>query len=80
MVGGAGLVITEAASVTPEGASHRRISWSDKQFEPLERIVRFIDSQGAIAGVQLAHAGRKDDDGRLPSLAQFGNVTITGRR
>jgi 2,4-dienoyl-CoA reductase-like NADH-dependent reductase (Old Yellow Enzyme family) len=60
-VGGAGLVITEAAAVTPEG----RISpqdlgvWSDKHFEPLERIVRFIDSQGAIAGIQLAHAGRK---------------------
>jgi 2,4-dienoyl-CoA reductase-like NADH-dependent reductase (Old Yellow Enzyme family) len=60
-VGGAGLVFTEAAAVTPEG----RISpqdlgvWSDKHFEPLERIVRFIDSQGAIAGIQLAHAGRK---------------------
>jgi 2,4-dienoyl-CoA reductase-like NADH-dependent reductase (Old Yellow Enzyme family) len=60
-VGGAGLVFTEAAAVTPEG----RISpqdlgvWSEKHFEPLERIVRFIDSQGARAGVQLAHAGRK---------------------
>ena len=60
-VGGAGLVFTEAAAVTPEG----RISpqdlgvWSEKHFEPLERIVRFIDGQGARAGVQLAHAGRK---------------------
>jgi 2,4-dienoyl-CoA reductase-like NADH-dependent reductase (Old Yellow Enzyme family) len=60
-VGGAGLVFTEAAAVTPEG----RISaedlgvWSEKHFEPLERIARFIDSQGGIAGVQLAHAGRK---------------------
>jgi 2,4-dienoyl-CoA reductase-like NADH-dependent reductase (Old Yellow Enzyme family) len=60
-VGGAALVFTEAAAVSPEG----RISpqdlgvWSDKHFEPLERIARFVDGQGAIAGIQLAHAGRK---------------------
>ena len=60
-VGGAGLVFTEAAAVSPEG----RISpqdlgvWSEKHFEPLARIARFIDAQGAIAGIQLAHAGRK---------------------
>ncbi len=60
-VGGAGLVFTEAAAVTAEG----RISpedlgvWSEAHFEPLERITRFIDAQGAIAGIQLAHAGRK---------------------
>jgi 2,4-dienoyl-CoA reductase-like NADH-dependent reductase (Old Yellow Enzyme family) len=60
-VGGAGLVFTEAAAVTPEG----RISpqdlgvWSEKHFEPLERIASFIKAQGAVPGVQLAHAGRK---------------------
>ena len=60
-VGGAGLVFTEAAAVTPEG----RISpqdlgvWSERHFEPLERITRFLDGQGARAGIQLAHAGRK---------------------
>ena len=60
-VGGAGLVFTEAAAVSPEG----RISpqdigaWSEKHFEPLARIARFVDAQGAIAGIQLAHAGRK---------------------
>jgi 2,4-dienoyl-CoA reductase-like NADH-dependent reductase (Old Yellow Enzyme family) len=60
-VGGAGLVFTEAAAVAPEG----RISpqdlgaWSEKHFEPLERIARFIDGQGACPGIQLAHAGRK---------------------
>jgi len=60
-VGGAALVFTEAAAVSPEG----RISpqdlgaWSERHFEPLERIARFIDSQGARAGIQLAHAGRK---------------------
>jgi 2,4-dienoyl-CoA reductase-like NADH-dependent reductase (Old Yellow Enzyme family) len=60
-VGGAGLVMTEAAAVTAEG----RISpqdlgvWSEAHFEPFERITRFINAQGAIAGIQLAHAGRK---------------------
>jgi 2,4-dienoyl-CoA reductase-like NADH-dependent reductase (Old Yellow Enzyme family) len=60
-VGGAALVFTEAAAVAPEG----RISpqdlgaWSEKHFEPLERIARFLDGQGAAAGIQLAHAGRK---------------------
>ncbi|HEY2625113.1 MAG TPA: NADPH dehydrogenase NamA [Candidatus Udaeobacter sp.] len=60
-VGGAGLVLTEATAVLPEG----RISpqdlgiWSDKHIEPLARIVRFIHEQGTVAGMQLAHAGRK---------------------
>ena len=60
-VGGAGLVMTEATAVSPEG----RISpsdlgiWSDAHVEPLERIVRFLKAQGAAAGIQLAHAGRK---------------------
>jgi 2,4-dienoyl-CoA reductase-like NADH-dependent reductase (Old Yellow Enzyme family) len=77
-VGGAALVVTEAAAVTPEG----RISpqdlgvWSETHFEPLERIARFIDSQGARAGIQLAHAGRKgsayrpgDGQGAVPEAA-----------
>ncbi|HZD32885.1 MAG TPA: oxidoreductase, partial [Candidatus Angelobacter sp.] len=60
-VGGAGLVLTEAAAVSAEG----RISpddlgmWNEAQMEPLARITRFVRSQGAVAGVQLAHAGRK---------------------
>jgi 2,4-dienoyl-CoA reductase-like NADH-dependent reductase (Old Yellow Enzyme family) len=60
-VGGAGLVITEATAVTPEG----RITpgclglWSEKHVEPLARIVKFIKLQGAVAGIQVAHAGRK---------------------
>ena len=60
-VGGAGLVMTEAAAVTPEG----RISpddlgiWSDGHAEALARIVRFVRERGAAAGIQLAHAGRK---------------------
>ena len=60
-VGGAGLVLTEATAVLPEG----RISpqdlgiWSDEHIEMLGRIVSFIHEQGSIAGMQLAHAGRK---------------------
>jgi 2,4-dienoyl-CoA reductase-like NADH-dependent reductase (Old Yellow Enzyme family) len=60
-VGGAGLVFTEATAVLPEG----RISpqdlgiWKDDHIEPLARIARFIHGQGAVAGMQLAHAGRK---------------------
>src|SRR3984893_15782713 len=60
-VGGAGLVLTEATAVVPEG----RISpqdlgiWKDEHIEPLARVVRFIHEQGSVAGMQLAHAGRK---------------------
>jgi 2,4-dienoyl-CoA reductase-like NADH-dependent reductase (Old Yellow Enzyme family) len=59
--GGAGLVILEASAVVPEG----RISngdlgiWKDDHIAALERIVNFVHSQGARAGLQLAHAGRK---------------------
>jgi len=60
-VGGAGLIFTEASAVTPEG----RISpedlgiWKDEHVAELSRIVRFIDAQGSVAGMQLAHSGRK---------------------
>ncbi|HEY0180530.1 MAG TPA: oxidoreductase, partial [Dokdonella sp.] len=60
-VGGAALVLTEATAVSPEG----RISladtglWDDAQAEAWARIVAFVRSQGAVPGVQLAHAGRK---------------------
>jgi len=60
-VGGAGLVLTEATAVAPEG----RISpadlglWKDDHIEMLLRITGFILRQGAVPGMQLAHAGRK---------------------
>ena len=60
-LGGFGLVIVEATGVVPEG----RISygdlglWDDGQIAPLKRIVDFLHSQGAKAGIQLGHAGRK---------------------
>ena len=77
-VGGAGLVLTEATAVIAEG----RISpqdlgiWKDDHIEFLSRITRFIHSQGSIAGVQLAHAGRKastyrpwDGNGAVPEAS-----------
>ncbi len=77
-VGGAGLVLTEATAVLPEG----RISpqdlgiWMDDHIEHLARIVRFIHAQSSIAGMQLAHAGRKastyrpwEGNGTIPESA-----------
>jgi 2,4-dienoyl-CoA reductase-like NADH-dependent reductase (Old Yellow Enzyme family) len=60
-VGGAGLVIVEATSVTPEGRISPRDMgiWSDAHVEPLSRVTRFVKAQGAAVGIQLAHAGRK---------------------
>jgi 2,4-dienoyl-CoA reductase-like NADH-dependent reductase (Old Yellow Enzyme family) len=64
--GGAALVIVEASAVTPDG----RITpgdvgiWSDDHIEPLARIASFVHGQGAIAGIQLAHAGRKASTAR----------------
>jgi 2,4-dienoyl-CoA reductase-like NADH-dependent reductase (Old Yellow Enzyme family) len=60
-VGGAALVMAEATAVSPRG----RISpgdlglWSDEQARAFQRITAFIGAQGAVPGIQLAHAGRK---------------------
>jgi len=60
-VGGAGLIITEATAVSPEG----RISpddlgiWKNAHLDKLKSIVSFIHKHGSVAGIQLAHAGRK---------------------
>ena len=65
-VGGAGLVITEAAAVSPEGriSPHDLGIYADPHVENLARITGFLRAQGAVAGVQLAHAGRKASTGR----------------
>ncbi len=59
--GGAALVIAEATAVSAEGriSAHDVGLWNDAQRDAWRPITRFIDSQGAVAGVQLAHAGRK---------------------
>lgn len=60
-VGGAALVFTEATAVTPQG----RISpfdlgiWSDEHIPYLTQITNFLSKNGAVPGIQLAHAGRK---------------------
>ncbi len=60
-IGGAGLIISEATAVSPEG----RISpndlgiWKNEHIDFLKRITSFIEVQGAVPGIQLAHAGRK---------------------
>jgi len=60
-IGGAALVIAEATAVSPEG----RISpddlglWQDAHIDMLQRITGFVHAHGAVAGIQLAHAGRK---------------------
>ena len=60
-VGGAGMVMVEASAVAPDG----RITfwdsgmWSEAHAEAFRPIARFIEEQGSVAGIQLAHAGRK---------------------
>src|ERR1700751_5960327 len=60
-LGGAAIVFTEATAVSPEG----RISpddlgiWKDEHIEKLTEITDFIHQHGSLAGIQLAHAGRK---------------------
>ena len=83
--GGAGLVLTEATAVSPEG----RISpadtgiWNDQQREAWARIVDFLHAQGATAGMQLAHAGRKAStrppfEGRGPVSVDEGGWETVG--
>jgi len=83
-MGGAGLIISEAASVSPEG----RISpgdigiWKDEHIVGLKRITDFIHQYGGVAGIQLAHAGRKASfkapwlDPKQISIAEGGWQTV----
>lgn len=65
-VGGAALVIAEATAVEARG----RISpydlgiWEDRHIEPLARVARAVRAHGAVAGIQIAHAGRKASTGK----------------
>ena len=60
-IGGVGLIIVEASAVSPEG----RITpsdvgiWKDEHISELKKLVENIHSNGSIAGIQIAHAGRK---------------------
>ena len=84
--GGAALIFVEATAVTRDG----RISpgdmgiWGEQHIEPLARIARFVHSQGAVAGIQLAHAGRKAscqppwEGGASLKSPQEGGWTVVG--
>jgi 2,4-dienoyl-CoA reductase-like NADH-dependent reductase (Old Yellow Enzyme family) len=83
--GGAGLIMLEATAVTADG----RISpsdlgiWKDDHIEGLRSVAGFIKSQGSVAGIQLAHAGRKAStaapwDGGKPIMANAGGWQTLG--
>lgn len=79
-VGGAGMVMVEATAVSPDGRISPADSgiWSDEHAEAFKRVTSFIKDQGAVAGIQLAHAGRKAstaapwDGGKEVSKAEGG--------
>lgn len=60
-VGGAALIFTEATAVNPEGriSPHDLGIWKDEHIPQLQKITSFIEQQGSVPGMQLAHAGRK---------------------
>ncbi len=74
--GGFGLIMTEATGVTPEARiSPRDLGlWNDEQRDAHARLVAFSHSQGAGAGVQLAHAGGKAST--YPALPGFPSGTV----
>ncbi|CAN5235394.1 NADH:flavin oxidoreductase/NADH oxidase [soil metagenome] len=75
--GGAGLIMTEATAVSPEGriSPHDTGIWNDEQRDSWARIAGFIRAQGAVAAIQLAHAGRKASTWR-PWAGQHGTVPV----
>ncbi len=77
--GGAGAVIVEATAVTPEGriAPQDLGLWNDEQRDALTPIVDFMHSQGAVVGVQLAHAGRKASTYSPWGTDKTGNVPLS---
>src|ERR1044072_1222279 len=85
-VGGVALVLVEATAVTRDGRITPRDLgiWGEQHVEPLARIVRFVHSQGAVAGIQLAHAGRKASceppwkGGASLKTADAGGWTVVG--
>jgi 2,4-dienoyl-CoA reductase-like NADH-dependent reductase (Old Yellow Enzyme family) len=75
-LGGCGLVVAEATAVLPEGRITPQCTglWNDEQTKAWSRIVDFVHAHGAVAGIQLAHAGRKsstappwEGGGQLPA-------------
>ena len=79
-MGGAGLIIAEATAVEPRG----RISpydsgiWSDDHIDPLARLTNVIKKNGAVAGIQIAHAGRKAGSDRTWKCNDFSPDVLPG--
>ncbi|MEM7208249.1 MAG: NADH:flavin oxidoreductase/NADH oxidase [Pseudomonadota bacterium] len=65
-LGGCGAVFTEATAVSEEARrTHGDLGvWSDEHIAPLQNIVSFLKAEGSVAGIQLAHAGRKASERR----------------
>ncbi len=65
-LGGAGLVYAEATAVEQDGRrTHGDLGiWNDEQVESLRPITKFLEAEGAVPGIQLAHAGRKASERR----------------
>lgn len=65
-VAGAALVMVEATAIHPDGRSsdYDLGLWNDRQANAFRRITEFLQSQGAVPGIQLVHAGRKGSTGR----------------
>ncbi|MBB2974670.1 2,4-dienoyl-CoA reductase-like NADH-dependent reductase (Old Yellow Enzyme family) [Microbacterium endophyticum] len=74
--GGAGLIVTEAAAVVPEGRISPRDAgiWNDTQRDAWATITESIHARGSLAGIQLAHAGRKASTW-WPFSGQSGSVS-----
>jgi len=79
-MGGAGLVMAEATAVVPEGriSPHDTGIWNDEQAAGWRRVVDFVHAQGAVAGLQLAHAGRKASVYPEWGFAQKGSIPLDG--
>lgn len=73
--GGAGMVMVEAAAITPQGrGTYGDLGlWDDDQVAPLAKIAKFIASQGAVPALQIGHAGRKGSLQR--PWEGYGNLT-----
>jgi 2,4-dienoyl-CoA reductase-like NADH-dependent reductase (Old Yellow Enzyme family) len=81
-LGGAGLIVTEATAVVPEGRVTPEDSglWSDAQIGPWRRVTDLIHAAGSTIGVQLAHAGRKGAKYRGLPGDEFANTSVPGDR
>ena len=77
-MGGAGLIMTEATAVAPNGriSPHDTGIWNQTQVEAWSRITAFLHERGAVAGMQLAHAGRKASTHRGWAPEKTGTVSV----